>query len=81
MELRKLNAELKAKELVDFYLPKVYCYVGSGFMTGTEDEDYKLKLAKECSIFLLNQIEEFSLELPYDFIEEVKQEINKLNLH
>lgn len=78
MEDYKKKTELKAKELVDFYLPKVYCYVGSGFMTGTEDEDYKLKLAKECAIFCLDQVLGFSFELPYQFIEDVKQEIIKL---
>lgn len=46
----------KARLLVKHFMPVVYPYVGSAFLTGTEDEDYKLQSAKTQAKFVIEQI-------------------------
>jgi hypothetical protein len=45
----------KALELIEQFKPLVYCYVGSGFMTGTEDEDVILMNAKKCAMIVVDE--------------------------
>ena len=46
----------KAKELVEFFLPLVYCYSGSGMLTNTEDESVMLENAKKCALKVVDEI-------------------------
>ena len=53
----------KAIQLVKHFMPVVYPYVGSAFLTGTEDEDYKLQSSKTQAKFVISQI--LHAEFPY----------------
>ena len=46
-----MEAKQKAKELVDHYFNVVYPYVGSDYMTGTENPSYKFKSAQREALF------------------------------
>lgn len=56
--------ELEAVKLIRHYSHVVYPYVGSGYLTGTEDENIKFKLSKEEAIYLTNSM--LSVQFPYD---------------
>ena len=46
----------KANEIILHYYRVIYPYVGSGFMTGTEDKEHKFNGAKKEAIYLINNI-------------------------
>lgn len=52
----------KAQELIKKFDPLVYPYLGSGFMTNTEDEDVILKNAKKCANILVDEILEATVK-------------------
>ena len=45
-----------AEELIKFFLPKMYCYFGSGMLTNRYDEKVALDNAKECALFLAEDL-------------------------
>lgn len=51
-----MNAKEKAKEIVDKYKPYVYCYMGSGMLTNTEDETVILMNAKSCALICVDEL-------------------------
>jgi len=50
------NAKQKSIELVEKYKPYVYCYMGSGMLTNTEDESVILMNAKSCALMCVEEI-------------------------
>ena len=46
----------KARELVEFFLPLVYPYRGSGMLTNTEDGSVMLGNAKKCALKVVDEI-------------------------
>lgn len=46
----------KAQELFKRYYPLVYCFVGSGMLTNTEDETTKVNYAKQCALIAVDEI-------------------------
>jgi len=88
-ELVFMEAELKAKELVEKFKPFVYCYSGSGMLTNTMDDGVILDFAKRCAVEsvdeILNHINEIS-NIQYHFgksiayWKDVQDEIKKLTL-
>lgn len=44
-----MDSKNKAKELVQSFLPNVYCYVGSGMLTNDYDKNIALDYAKNCA--------------------------------
>lgn len=76
-----MTAEKKAKELINKFIPNVYCYLGSGMLTNTYDEDIALMNAKKQSLICVDEILEAVTTIAdkkYDYWQEVKQEIEKL---
>lgn len=59
------NEEVMAVDLINHYILIVYPYIGSGFMTGTEDEELKFKSAKKEAKFLCQNMLELVV-MPYD---------------
>ena len=47
-----------AEELIKFFLPKMYCYFGSGMLTNHYDEKVALDNAKKCALHCIDQIRE-----------------------
>lgn len=45
-----------AEELIKFFLPKMYCYFGSGMLSNNYDEEVALNNAKECASFLVKDL-------------------------
>lgn len=73
-----------AEELIKFFLPKMYCYLGSGMLTNTYDEEVALDNAKECALFHIQQMYRFgdSLKLrePLMYFNAVEKEIKKYEI-
>jgi hypothetical protein len=79
----------KAIELIDKYKPFVYCYMGSGMLSNTYDEDVILNMSKQCALIAVDEIvkecynwngsDNVQWETKrFDYWNEVKQEIEKL---
>ena len=70
-----------AEELIKFFLPKMYCYFGSGMLTNHYNEKVALDNAKECALFHIQQMYRFgdSLKLrePLMYFNAVEKEIKK----
>ena len=49
MEKKQPTPEEKAKELIEFFRPLMYCYIGSEMLTNTFNERIQIKNAKECA--------------------------------
>lgn len=45
-----------AEELIKFFLPKMYCYFGSGMLSNHYDEKVALDNAKECALKSIREI-------------------------
>ena len=73
-----------AEELIKFFLPKMYCYFGSGMLSNHYDEKVALGNAKECALFHIQQMYRFgdSLKLrePLMYFNAVEKEIKKFEL-
>lgn len=81
--MKKLKPEFKTtEELINFFLPKMYCYFGSGMLTNTYDNDVALQHAKECALFHIKGLYEFGDSLkvrePLMFFNTVEREIKKM---
>ena len=73
-----------AEELIKFFLPKMYCYFGSGMLTNHYDEKVALDNAKKCALHCIDQIRVFGnvLKLREElmYFNAVEKEIKKYNL-
>lgn len=76
------NPKEYAEKLIKFFLPKMYCYLGSGMLTNTYDEEVALGFAKECALFHVKGLYEFGDSLkvrePLMFFNAVEKEIKKM---
>ena len=78
----------QAVKLVLRYKPFVYCYMGSGMLSNTYDEDVALNMAKQCALiavqFARQEFEnhcaaEYGTDgSPDDHFDAIKQELEKL---
>lgn len=70
----------KAEELVDKYKPFVYCFLGSGMLSNTLDEDVQNYSAKRCTLIAVDEILKVLPDIQelWDYWAEVKSEIEKL---
>lgn len=79
----------KAKDLIEKHKPFVYCYLGSGMLSNTIDDDVILMMAKKCAHITVDEILESyfrDYELrkdktywhPYDYWLKVKNEIDNV---
>lgn len=82
-----MTAAEKAKELVEKFKDHVYCFMGSGMLTNTSDENVTTWNAKACSIIAVDEILDVLGDVGvYSFADpkvtaywkSVKEEINKL---
>ena len=73
-----------AEELIKFFLPKMYCYFGSGMLSNHYDEEVALNNAKECAIHCIDQIRVFAnvLKLREEIVyyNAVEKEIKKYGI-
>ena len=76
-----MKEKTKAIELVDKFKPLVYCYMGSGMLSNSYDDNVILENAKQCAIICVDEILKAGKDV---FIfrdaywNKVKQEIEKL---
>jgi hypothetical protein len=68
-----MTTKEKAQELVEKFLPHMYCYMGSGMLSN----DYDLKVAtdnaKKCALFVVDEIlQEINHGKKLDWIKERK---------
>lgn len=70
----------KAQKLVDNYKPIMYCFVGSGMLTNSFNENEQLKNAKFGALMLVNEVLDVvgHKYQEVDYWERVKTEIEKL---
>ena len=81
----------KAEQLISNFSPYVYCYMGSGMLTNTCDDEAIKMNAKQCALIAVdemienhNKMKDFLFsEIGYlitspEYWQEVKQEIEKL---
>lgn len=75
----------KAKELVDKFMPYMYCYMGSGMLSNDYDINVALSYAKKCAIIAINEIIEaidwHSFETQnseINYWESVKEEVESM---
>ena len=81
-----MEAKEKAKELVDKFMPYMYCYMGSGMLSNDYDINVALSYAKKCAIIAIDEcitalrmIDDSCFEVHwYNFYENVKKEIEQL---
>ena len=76
----------KAEQLISNFSPFVYCYLGSGMLTNTEDDEVIKINAKKCALITVDEIileygtyYKVNIDDKYvSYCQEVKQEIEKL---
>lgn len=83
-----MSSKEKAKELVDKFIPNVYCHLGSGMLTNTYDDDVALINAKKQAKICVDEIlkskskpnTNYTIEVLEDieYWREVLTEIDKL---
>jgi hypothetical protein len=75
-----MTAKEKAKELVEKYMPLVYCYLGSGMLANEYDESVAKYNAKQCALIAVEEIlkGDHLIRTPLSFWQQVKEEIEKL---
>ena len=80
----KDNPKEYTEELIKFFLPKMYCYFGSGMLTNHYDEKVALDNAKKCAIHCIDQIRVFAnvLKLREEimYYNAVEKEIKKYGI-
>lgn len=54
-----MSSKEKAKELIEMFNPFMYCYLGSGMLTNTYDEDVALHNAKRAALIAVSEILEY----------------------
>jgi hypothetical protein len=50
------NEEIKAKELIEKFMPHMYCYMGSGMLSNDYDEKVAKDNAKQCALIAVDEI-------------------------
>ena len=85
-----MSPKEKAKELVEKFIPNVYCYLGSGMLTNEYSEEVALVNAKKQALTCIDEIVNNGNELTYDLLDFyhdenfnnywylVREELNKL---
>jgi hypothetical protein len=88
---KTMTPKEEAEQIIDKYMPMMYCYLGSGMLTNSYDEGVAKSNAKSCAILHCQGIIDFMMlddakhedchwanspEVVYWY--EVKNEINKL---
>ncbi len=69
----------KAEQLISNFSPYVYCYMGSGMLTNTCDDEAIKMNAKQCALIAVDEILLGYMGNPkVKYWTEVKQEIEKL---
>jgi hypothetical protein len=69
----------KAEQLISNFSPYVYCYIGSGMLTNTFDNEAIKMNAKQCALIAVDEILLGYMGNPkVKYWTEVKQEIEKL---
>lgn len=76
----------KCDELIEKFLPNMYCYMGSGMLINAYDEWVATDNAKRCAVILCDEILTRSMvprkddyyNIENKFWQDVKQEIEKL---
>ena len=69
----------KAEQLISNFSPYVYCYMGSGMLTNTFDNEAIKMNAKQCALIAVDEILLGYMGNPkVKYWQEVKQEIEKL---
>lgn len=83
--MQQLTPKEEAIQLVEKFMPLVYCYLGSGMLSNDYDEKVAKSNAKECAIICVDKIiESHTDNLNGDNIkqkehyQQVLQEISKL---
>jgi len=51
-----MTAKEKANELIEKMKPYMYCYMGSGMLTNTYDEDVANNFAKRCALITVEEV-------------------------
>jgi len=51
-----LNSKEKAKDLIEKFLPNVYCYMGSGMLSNDYDKNVALMYAKKCALIAVQEL-------------------------
>lgn len=51
-----MSPKEKSKELIKKFIPRMYCYLGSGMLTDSYDEEVALLNAIHCSIYCVEEI-------------------------
>ena len=88
-----MNTRDKAIQLINGFMPHVYCFMGSGMLSNTYDKDIAFMNAKKCAVFaVLNIIEQWNyidtylgdgggeLNMNLKYWYEVKQAIETLTV-
>lgn len=76
----------KCDELIEKFIPNMYCYMGSGMLSNDYDEKVALNNAKQCALITVNELIKELLEeinpsvhgFRHNYWKKVKQEIEKL---
>lgn len=84
-----VTAKQKAKELIEWFMPRMYCYMGSGMLTNTYDESIALDNAKQCALKVCDEKAKLITELSergywLDKVQEqidIKTEIKNYKIH
>ena len=54
--MKIVEPKFKAQQLVNLFIPNVFCYLGSGMLTNTYDEDTALYFAKRCAKISIKEL-------------------------
>jgi hypothetical protein len=84
-----MSVKDKAIELVNGFMPHVYCFMGSGMLSNTYDKDIAFMNAKKCATFAVDNVmwsldnaipTQGNKETYLEYWDRVKLEIEKLNI-
>jgi hypothetical protein len=78
----------RVQQIIEMFLPHMYCYLGSGMLTNTYDEDIALYNAKACtSYYIAGMVEQWDnyhtinptelAEMQLKYWLEVKKELHE----
>lgn len=67
-----MDARIEAKILIEHFIPVVYPYSGSGYLTGTEDKYVKFNSAKKEALYVAG----YAKPINSKYYEEVINAIN-----
>lgn len=70
-----MSPKEKAKELIEKFIPNVYCYLGSGMLTNEYSEEVALNNAKKQALICIDEIVDNGNKLTYDLLDFYHDEI------